>query len=346
MGCRRALAVAVAWSSACGAAAPAPCRPPPATLWLVAVFHKTGTQLNRRIFEDVAASGGGAVGYLDHRRDYAILTDPPWSRRGAALEAAPPRERRRVCASRVLFASEFPVGGRADLAASAARLTATFDARCGFAANATRRVRVVEWLRAPLPLVLSAYFYHKTSNERWLHLAPAGAVEKWGATCAAPPRAPADLDFRARACGRASDLSNASVAAALGALPPRAGALLAAHMALWTLGEMNKTAAAARAVADAGDDALGLAVAFLDFDDFNATFARVFAGLGVPRWATDACVALAAPHDLAAHPPPHKTHHVHRPEDDALRDDLATFLVDTTWWRTVVAPFDALLHGE
>ena len=322
------------------ASAAAACAPPPETLWVVAVFHKTGTALNKRVFEAIARSNGGAVGYLDYRRDYAILTDTKWSGRGAEIGSAPAAAREAVCSSRILFTSELPIPTAADRVAVIARIRDAVRKRCG---AAPRRVHVVEWLRAPAPLVLSAYFYHRTSDERWLHTAPARAVGKFAAACDDSASTAAAADFRSRACEKIDAVRNESVADALAILDPSAGIFLAAFMALWTLEAMAATATTARAAA-AGRD--GVSVAFLDFADFRATYASVFRSLGVAdAAAVDACVALAAPYDLATHPPPRSQNHVHQHADDALREELGAVLASSVWWHDAAEAFEVALDG-
>lgn len=338
------------------ASAAAACAPPPETLWVVAVFHKTGTALNKRVFEAIARSNGGAVGYLDYRRDYAILTDTVWSGRGAEIGSAPAAAREAVCSSRILFAPYMPIPTAADRVAVTAGIRDAVRERCG---AAPRGVRVVEWLRAPAPLVLSAYFYHRTSDERWLHTAPARDVGKFAAACDGSASTAqiwlqkrsreylgsgaAAADFRSRACEKIDAVRNASVADALAILDPSAGIFLAAFMSLWTLEAMAATATTTRAAA-AGRD--GVSMAFLDFADFRATYASVFRSLGVAdAAAVDACVALAAPYDLATHPPPRSQNHVHQHADDALREELGAVLASSVWWHDAAEAFEVALDG-
>ena len=122
-----------------------------------------------------------------------------------------------------------------------------------------------------------------------------------------------------------------------------AGSFFAAFMALWTLEAMAATATTARAAA-AGRD--GVSVAFLDFADFRATYASVFRSLGVAdAAAVDACVALAAPYDLATHPPPRSQNHVHQHADDALREELGAVLASSVWWHDAAEAFEVALDG-
>ena len=165
---------------------------------------------------------------------------------------------------------------------------------------------------------------------------------------------------------RAEEVVQTCAQELLRALPPRAGALAAARMALPLLVTMNATQAAAqyycsgeRMCRGAGGSqkkcwpaaecrapllpAVGLATAFLDFADFNATFRGVFRHLRAAD--TGACVALASAHDLAEHSKEGKKH-ARDPRDNEKRRDLADFLARDPWYRAVVGPYEEALRPD
>ena len=354
------------------------CAPPPETLWLMATYHKTGTQLNANIATDVASKSGGRVAYLN--KDGDILTQKPTLTVGDGhggqqiekLEKAGEKTKQRICSTRIIVHGQ---GLRTTMSpgpsfnetckspgappwacvVTLARATAArFDAACG---TTTSDVRAVVWLREPRALVLSAYFYHRTSHEKWLHVRNGREVKTWNNICRANkpaaqgPVADAKRHFQKVACTApaarralaAASAGKLTYAELLNALPPTAGALVEARRSMSGIVGMNATAAAA--THRAPHFALHTVYLGSASDDFNATFEGVFTHLGVADAAMRAaCVALACAHDLAHHPARASKQHVHQTKDDALRADLATFLAADQWYKLNVAPFAAFLR--
>ena len=274
------------------------CAPRASDLWLIGSFHKTGTVLNQKILSSISRRHAAAK--------LATLGGPG---RAQVIDAA-------TSGAKIVFVQNFAVDSprawRDDVKAYASRLTL--------------RVRAVAWIRDPMELVTSAYFYHLKAREH-LAVGPGSSSPVWSA-CA--ERGPSSA--LCETVGAASWGGTRSYQDLLHALPPEEGVLVEALRSLPTVEGMNRTAFALRRSrrAPARLQDLDRAVA-----SFNATFESLFRFLGVPAGAAlGACLGAAARHDLASHPSNHAFDTKHRD----LRARLRAHLRGDPWWAATYGP--------
>ena len=184
------------------------CVPAEHELWLVATHHKTGTVLNHGILRDIAKASDAHVAYLNTFDE--LVTKRSHRRTGPhsdLLKRAQPHWRESICRGRIVFSGHGLPGtswplrkpdgtyevtqkpGAADAVAK------QYDDICG---TSTKTVRAVVWLREPLPLILSGYFYHRRSRDHWLHCWPSSISREYALEwCGDAAR---DGYFRLHAC--------------------------------------------------------------------------------------------------------------------------------------------------
>lgn len=269
------------------------CAPAPDALWLVGSFHKTGTVLNQAILADLARRSAGAR--------MQLLGGP--TRTGVAAAAR--------AGYRVLFFQNFAIDS-----------TRTWlgDARA-YRRHLGLRARAVAWIRDPLSVVLSAYFYHRTAREQ-LAIGPATSAPVWS-FCRASA-----LPF----CGAVRNASwggLASYQALLRSLSADDGALAEAVRSLPTARALNATHAALAPARGARLQDLDAAMA-----SFNATFASIFRWLGVGGPALAACLEAAARHDLARR----ASNHAFDGSQRHVRDGLRAHLLGDAWFAATYGP--------
>ena len=226
-----------------------------------------------------------------------------------------------------------------------------------------RSVLAVNWVRDPLEVVLSGYFYHKVTMETWVRskkstsevIAPLVRLchNDVPAAVSKPAFCTTWTQLRLRSAASYQEL--------LVALPPAMGVLVEAARALPdsirhmadTFNAFATTPSAANGTRRAMNQDLG---AVMGNNNYTATFRALFHFLGVEEERDlAACDQLARRHDLAATTATTRrrlrcqTTHGHCSEAEhafspghgqaTLRNELRDVLVDDPWFQIKIEPF-------
>ena len=186
-------------------------------VWLIGTHHKTGTELNneimRRLPEGCKRDTCGIV-------EKCMTTEPECIT--AAVTAAG--------GGGVAFAEHLSiasVGKYADIIAAATE------------GAGSPLLRVAHWVRDPTEIIMSGFFYHKVTDELWVH-ANGTLAQKWFDACEAGEDGAAQT-----ACSAAINLEasvrSGSYQELLNALSDEEGVLVEAWRAGEELSEMNAT---------------------------------------------------------------------------------------------------------
>ena len=186
------------------------------TVWLIGTHHKTGTELNneimKRLPEGCKSDTCGVV-------EKCMTTEPECVT--AAVTAAG--------GGGIAFAEHLSiasVGKYADIIAAATE------------GAGSPLLRVAHWVRDPTEVIMSGFFYHKVTDELWVHTN--GEVKKWFDACEA-----GDDGAAQTACSAAINLERSvrsgSYQELLNALSDEEGVLVEAWRAGEELAEMNGT---------------------------------------------------------------------------------------------------------
>lgn len=187
------------------------------TVWLIGTHHKTGTELNNEIMRRLPEGcTGGTCGVVEK----CMTTEPECVT--AAVTAAG--------GGGIAFAEHLSiasVGKYADIIAAATE------------GAGSPLLRVAHWVRDPTEVIMSGFFYHKVTDELWVH-ANGTLAKKWFDACEA-----GDDGAAQTACSAAINLEGSvrsgSYQELLNALSDEEGVLVEAWRAGEELAEMNAT---------------------------------------------------------------------------------------------------------
>lgn len=281
----------------------AACRPQENTTWYWGSNHKTGTKLMKQVLGSLQRLGGG-----DKFMDRAFIN-------------AKAAQRFKDQGYRIMEFHHFHFPTTEEVA------DLLMDD--GWA---------VLFFRDPTEIVLSGYFYHKTTHEDWVHARVPGRHEKalknmeelvpaLEDTC----RARFDNASRAAACSALAHMNQGKTyAQILQHMPPLAGIFVEANRALHDISNMNRTWHAIKGYRVHPVD-LGRTMT-----NFREEFRRVFEFLGVDN--VTRCVELANRHNINDPSHGNVTKHAMDPALFELRVALKNFLSKSTWYQHVVEP--------
>ena len=197
--------------------------PNASAVWLIGTHHKTGTELNGQIMRRLPPDCG------------------PGGNRCAPMQKcdnfAEPECVAAVGGGGIAFAEHISI-------MSANKWHATEVAASKSAGSP--QLRAAHWVRDPTEIIMSGFFYHKVTDEAWVHVTPNSYVQKWFAACELakeswrPP-----LPAAQEACSDSRHLGpsarSGSYQALLNALSDEKGVLVEAWRAGRGLAEMNAT---------------------------------------------------------------------------------------------------------
>ena len=188
-------------------------------VWLIGTHHKTGTELNNEIIRRLPE---GCKRKRDACRIVEKCTTAEPECVAAAVTAAGGGGI--ALAKHLSIAS---VGEYADMVAAAAE------------GAGSPQLRVAHWVRDPTEIIMSGFFYHKVTDELWVHT-KGTLAQKWFDACEARDNRAAQTACRAATKLEGSSRSG-SYQELLNALSDEEGVLVEAWRAGEELAEMNAT---------------------------------------------------------------------------------------------------------
>ena len=296
-------------------------------MWLVATYHKTGTVLNAKLLRAIEGDS-----YVKCNSGCKELNVSPLH-----MAASGTHILRMTHGVYVRTREEWEV--------------LLERSRQGLAERGVDRVRGVLWVRDPLEVILSGFFYHRVSHEQWL-LDPGYFTREREmyeyfnktrrSTCARMQCGPAASTAFSTVRNGSLPLGHCNVCQhalvlstyqqILLALPIEAGVMLEAHRALSALQRMEREWGWVRG----GPDTMVVDLDSIRGNAYNGTFARVFSFLGADD--VDACVALASTFDINLHPPTGSGEHVFDESLGEQKEACRARLLQSAWYAQNVQP--------